>query len=87
MDAKFTVNIHFFKIAIWLTLILGVLKIANILDISNWLVFMPLIVASILFILIFFFIGLIVVYYIVTHYDELTGSDVEPNEEQNETTD
>ena len=87
MDAKFTINISFLKMAIWFTIILGVLKIANIIDISNLLVFMPLIVAAILFFLIFFFIGLFTVYYIVKHYDELTGSDVDPNKEQNETTD
>ena len=81
MDAKFTVNIHFFKIAIWLTLILAVLKIANILDISNWIVFLPLFIAAGMLVFIFFLIGLIVTLYVVNHYDELTADSDQEKEE------
>lgn len=78
---KFILDIGFFKAAIWLTLILAVLKIVNVLDISNWIVLLPLLVAVGILVFIFFLIGLIVTLYVAEHYDELTAdSDTEKEE-------
>ena len=78
---KFILDIGFFKAAIWITLILAVLKIVNVLDISNWIVFLPLLVAAGMLVFIFFLIGLIVTLYVAEHYDELTAdSDTEKEE-------
>ena len=78
---KFILDIGFFKAAIWLTLILAVLKIVNVLDISNWIVLLPLLVAAGILVFIFFLIGLIVTLYVAEHYDELTAdSDTEKEE-------
>ena len=78
---KLTLDIGFIKVAVWLTIILGVLKIANILDISNWIVFLPLLIAAGMLFFIFFLIGLIVTLYVANHYDELTADSDQEKEE------
>ena len=78
---KLTLDIGFIKVAVWLTIILGVLKIANILDISNWIVFLPLLIAAGMLFFIFFLIALIVTLYVANHYDELTAASDQEKEE------
>ena len=80
---KITVDISFFKTAFWLTVILGILKIAKVINISNWLVFLPLLAAVGLAVIIIFLIGLMVLFYIATHKDELE-KELESSDDENE---
>jgi hypothetical protein len=58
------------KIGFWTTVILGVLKIAGLIDISNFLVFLPLIIGIAWLFFIIFIIGLITVYFYVEEMEK-----------------
>lgn len=67
MDNK----ISLFTLAFWTTIILAILKLTNIIEISNFAVFLPLIVVFGLFFIVIFFIGLLVFVYYLNNKDEV----------------
>ena len=67
MDNK----ISLFTLAFWTTIILAILKITDIIEISNLTVFLPLIVVFGLFFIVIFFIGLLVVLYYLNNKEEV----------------
>ena len=67
MDNK----ISLFTLAFWTTIILAILKITDIIEISNLTVFLPLIVVFGLFFIAIFFIGLLVFVYYLNNKDEV----------------
>ena len=67
MDNK----ISLFTLAFWTTIILAILKLTNVIDISNFAVFLPLIVVFGLFFIVIFFIGLLVVVYYLNNKEEV----------------
>ena len=67
MDNK----ISLFTLAFWTTIILAILKLTNIIEISNFAVFLPLIVIFGLFFIVIFFIGLLVFVYYLNNKDEV----------------
>lgn len=60
-----------FKIAFWLTMFLAALKLSNTVDMSVFMVFLPLIVAFGIFFIVVFLIGLLVLYYYINHQEEV----------------
>jgi hypothetical protein len=69
------------KIGFWTTVILGVLKIAGLIDISNFLVFLPLIIGIAWLFFIIFIIGLITVYFYVEEMEKNESEEAESEEE------
>ena len=67
MDTK----ISLFTLAFWTTIILAILKLANVIEISNLAVFLPLIITFGLFFIAIFFIGLLVVVYYLNNKEEV----------------
>ena len=67
MDNK----ISLFTLTFWTTIILAILKLTNVIDISNFAVFLPLIVVFGLFFIVIFFIGLFVVVYYLNNKEEV----------------
>ena len=67
MDNK----ISLFTLAFWTTIILAILKLTNIIEISNFAVFLPLIVIFGLFFIVIFFIGLLVFVYYLNNKEEV----------------
>lgn len=67
MDNK----VSLFKVAFWITMLLAVLKLTNVIEISNFAVFLPLIIAFGLFFIVIFFIGLLVVVYYSNNKEEV----------------
>ena len=67
MDNK----ISLFTLAFWTTIILAILKLTNIIEISNFAVFLPLIVVFGLFFIVIFFIGLLVFVYYLNNKEEV----------------
>ena len=67
MDTK----ISLFTLAFWTTIILAILKLANVIEISNLVVFLPLIITFGLFFIVIFFIGLLVVVYYLNNKEEV----------------
>ena len=67
MDNK----VSLFTLAFWSTIILAILKLTNIIEISNLTVFLPLIVVFGLFFIVIFFIGLLVVVYYLNNKEEV----------------
>ena len=67
MDNK----ISLFTLAFWTTIILAILKITDIIEISNLTVFLPLIVVFGLFFIVIFFIGLLVFLYYLNNKEEV----------------
>ena len=67
MDNK----ISLFTLAFWTTIILAILKITDIIEISNLAVFLPLMVVFGLFFIVIFFIGLLVVVYYLNNKEEV----------------
>ena len=67
MDNK----ISLFTLAFWTTIILAILKLTNIIEISNFAVFLPVIVVFGLFFIVIFFIGLLVFVYYLNNKEEV----------------
>ena len=67
MDNK----ISLFTLAFWSTIILAILKLTNIIEISNFTVFLPLIVVFGLFFIVIFFIGLLVTIFYLNNKEEV----------------
>lgn len=82
-DTKFEININLLKVSFWMTVILAILKLANVIDISNWLVFLPLMIYIGWVVFIIFLIGLITVYLISTKsVEELNDAIEKMNEDE-----
>lgn len=67
MDNK----ISLFTLAFWTTIILAILKLTNVIEISNLAVFLPLMVVFGLFFIVIFFIGLLVFLYYLNNKEEV----------------
>lgn len=67
MDNK----ISLFTFAFWTTVLLAILKLTNVIEISNLAVFLPLMVVFGLFFIVIFFIGLLVVVYYLNNKEEV----------------
>ena len=67
MDNK----VGLFTLAFWTTIVLAILKLTNIIEISNFAVFLPLIITFGLFFIAIFFIGLLVVVYYLNNKEEV----------------
>ena len=67
MDNK----VSLFTLAFWITIILAILKLANVIEISNLVVFLPLIIMFGLFFIVIFFIGLLVFVYYLNNKEEV----------------
>ena len=67
MDTK----ISLFTLAFWTTIILAILKLTNVIDINNFVVFLPLMVVFGLFFIVIFFIGLLVFVYYLNNKEEV----------------
>ena len=64
-------KISLFTLAFWSTIILAILKLANVIDISNFAVFLPIIIMFGLFFIVLFFIGLLVVVFYLNNKEEV----------------
>ena len=83
-NQKYSFDFSFFKAGFWTTVFLAILKIANVLDISVWWVFAPLLIGigGVLFVI--FLIGLIAIYLIsIKGIDLPDDGDSEPENENN----
>ena len=67
MDNK----VGLFTLAFWTTIVLAILKLTNVIEISNFAVFLPLIIIFGLFFIAIFFIGLLVVVYYLNNKEEV----------------
>ena len=67
MDNK----VGLFTLAFWTTIVLAILKLTNVIEISNFAVFLPLIIIFGLFFIIIFFIGLLVFVYYLNNKEEV----------------
>ena len=67
MDNK----ISLFTLAFWTTVLLAILKLTNVIEISNLAVFLPLMVVFGLFFIVIFLIGLLVVVYYLNNKEEV----------------
>ena len=65
------IKISLFTLAFWTTIILAILKITDIIEISNLTVFLPLIVVFGLFFIVIFFIGLLVTIFYLNNKEEV----------------
>ena len=87
-NQKYKMDLSFFKIAFWITVILAILKLTDKLDISLFWVFSPLILAFGLFFIITFLIGLVILYLLafkgVEEPNEITEESENEMEGENE---
>ena len=67
MDNK----VGLFTLAFWTTIVLAILKLTNVIEISNFAVFLPLIIIFGLFFIVIFFIGLLVFVYYLNNKEEV----------------
>ena len=67
MDNK----VSLFTLAFWSTIILAILKITDVIEISNLAVFLPLIVVFGLFFIVIFFIGLLITIFYLNNKEEV----------------
>ena len=67
MDNK----VGLFTLAFWTTIVLAILKLTNIIEISDFAVFLPLIIIFGLFFIVIFFIGLLVFVYYLNNKEEV----------------
>lgn len=62
-NSKYTIDFSFFKLNLIITLFLMFLKMSGSINVSNWIVFLPVLISIGWFFLIVFIIGLITIYY------------------------
>ena len=67
MDNK----VSLFTLAFWTTVLLAILKLTNVIEISNFAVFLPLMVVFGLFFIVIFFIGLLVTIFYLNNKEEV----------------
>ena len=67
MDNK----VSLFTLAFWTTIVLAILKLTNVIEISNFAVFLPVIVVFGLFFIVIFFIGLLVTIFYLNNKEEV----------------
>ena len=67
MDNK----VGLFTLAFWTTIVLAILKLTNVIEISNFAVFLPLIIIFGLFFIVIFFIGLLVFVFYLNNKEEV----------------
>ncbi len=60
-ENDFTFNFSLFKLSIWVTVILGILKLMGVINIANWEVFLPVIISVSWIFILLFLIGLFTV--------------------------
>lgn len=60
-EESYTFNFSFLKLSVWITVILAILKLTNVINISNWLVFLPVIISAAWIFILLFLIGLFTV--------------------------
>ena len=60
-EESYTFNFSFLKLSVWITVILAILKLTNVINISNWLVFLPVIISISWIFILLFLIGLFTV--------------------------
>lgn len=84
-DYKTTMS-HFrlgiFKTGFWLTAILVILKITHAIEINDWMVFLPLMIAFGLVFLVIFIIGLMTVYLLAKEEVEKEKEDEEGSSDE-----
>lgn len=64
-------KVSLFTLAFWSTIILAILKITDVIEISNLAVFLPLIVVFGLFFIVIFFIGLLITIFYLNNKEEV----------------
>ena len=64
-------KINLFTLAFWTTIVLAILKLTNVIEISNFAVFLPLIITFGLFFIVIFFIGLLVTIFYLNNKEEV----------------
>ena len=72
-ENDFTFNFGLFKLSAWITVILAILKLTNVINISNWLVFLPVIISVAWIFILLFLIGLLTVLLISSGSLKLPG--------------
>lgn len=85
-DKNFNFDFTFLKTSFWVTIFLGILKIANVLQISNFYVFLPLMIGLGGVFFIVFLVGLITLHYMskIDPKDLEDNKDEDKNDSENE---
>ena len=72
-DNEFTFNFSILKLSVWVTVILAILKLTNVINISNWMVFLPVLIAIGWIFILLFLIGLFTVLLVSSGILKLPG--------------
>jgi len=80
-EYKFNFDFSVLGVGFWSTVILAILKIANVIDISTWLVLTPLLVVLGYVFILVFIIGVITIYLFATHSVNKENEEDEDSEE------
>lgn len=84
-NQPFNFDISFLKVSLWVTLILAILKVSNVIDISTIWVLMPIIISVGLLFFVIFLIGLIVVYMVATGAVDINNETKKEEKTEDET--
>lgn len=83
-NSNFGVDFNFLKTGFWATVVLAILKITNIIEISNWLVLLPLLISIGILFLIIFLIGIMTLYLVdkelINKTDDDNSDEIKSNE-------
>lgn len=72
-EDSYTFNFSFLKLGVWITVILAILKLTNVINISDWLVFLPVIISAAWIFILLFLIGLFTVFLVSSGSLKLPG--------------
>ena len=63
-NSKYDVDFNVLKLGFWSTIILAILKLTNVIDVSIFIIFLPLIISIAWLFFLIFLIGLITIYFV-----------------------
>lgn len=62
--SNYNLDLNLFKVGFWMTILFGIAQLAGWVDVSIWVIFLPLMIAIGWYFIVIFLIGLITLYFV-----------------------
>ena len=62
--SNYNLDLNLFKVGFWMTILFGIAQLAGWVDVSIWMIFLPLMIAIGWYFIVIFLIGLITLYFV-----------------------
>lgn len=62
--SNYNLDLNLFKVGFWMTILFAIAQLAGLVDVSIWMIFLPMIIAIGWYFIIIFLIGLMTLYFV-----------------------